>query len=127
MALNLMDDARLPVSSRKVEAYKAAAAKKKRNYYGLLAGCFFIGFGFLINEIIVFGGILVTGISLLNLYASLYAEKQLRIIGKEADAPPASMPVKASTNFETKECTHCKKRIPVTDKFCGECGKKVAE
>jgi len=118
-----MDNGRASASSRKAEVYRRAAAKKKRNIYGLFAGFLFVGFGFFINEIIIFGGAMVVGLSLLNLYASLYAEKQLRILVQGKDAP--TVPVKASMQVETKECTYCKKHIPKSDKFCGECGKKI--
>jgi len=120
-----MDNGRASASSRKAEVYRRAASKKKRNIYGLFAGVFFVGFGIFINEIIIFGGALVVALSLLNLYASIYAEKQLRIIAQEKEAPIAPVPVKASLQVETKECTYCKKHIPKSDKFCGECGKKI--
>jgi hypothetical protein len=115
-----------PASSRRVEAYRRAAAKKRRNTFGLIAGFVFIFIGVFINEIIVFGGALVVGLSVLNLYASVYAEKQLRIIVQMADAPPAPAPARPSPQVDTKECPHCKKQIPSSDKFCGECGKKLA-
>ena len=119
-----MESGKVVVSSRRTEAYRRAVEKKKRNIYGLFLGFFFVGFGIFINEIVIFGGALVISLSLLNLYASIYAEKQLRIIAQEKDAPTAPVPVRASLQVETKECTYCKKLIPKSDKFCGECGKK---
>jgi len=119
-----MENGKGAASSRRTEAYRRAVEKKKRNIYGLFLGFFFVGFGIFINEIVIFGGVLVISLSLLNLYASIYAEKQLRIIAQEKDAPTAPVPVRASLQVETKECTYCKKLIPKSDKFCGECGKK---
>ena len=122
-----MDGGKPSASSRRIEAYKRAAGKKRRNTFGLLVGLIFVGIGlFIINDIIVYGGILVIGISILNLYASIYAEKQLRIIGKEAGAPPEGPSPKAESPEETKKCEYCGKTIPMSDKFCGECGKKLA-
>ena len=120
-----MESGKGVASSRRTEAYRRAVEKKRRNIYGLFAGFFFVGFGFFINEIVIFGGALVVALSLLNLYASIYAEKQLALIAQTEKAPTAPVPVKSSLQVETKECTYCKKHIPTSDKFCGECGKKL--
>lgn len=121
-----MDDAKRSASSRRAEAYRRAADKKPRNIFGLFVGIIFVGIGFFIDDIIVFGGMLIIGISLLNLYASIYAEKQLRMINNATNAPTQSRSAKPSPQIETKECTNCKKRIPVSDRFCGECGMKAS-
>jgi len=118
-------DNRNSIAARKYEVYKRAATKKSRYIIGLLIGLIFIVVGMIIsNEIVIFGGILVAAISLLNLVACRYAEKQLSIIEQEGALPAPRSEAKPSPPVKTKVCIHCGKLIAASSRFCEECGKK---
>lgn len=116
------------ISEKRVEILRRAAKKKTRNVYGLIVGLVFIVIGLFINEIIiVLGGGLIAIISLLNIAASNYAERQLRLIEAEKQnaAPGTQEQIPAKT--EEKKCPHCGKATPLNSNFCEQCGKSLRE
>jgi len=111
-------------SDRKLEVYRRAVKKKPRYILGIIVGIVFIGLGIFSNEFVIFGGAIVLGISIVNLAACNYAEKQLLRMEAEAKSPRTSPEKKKTVNIEEKDCPHCGGRIPASSKFCEKCGKR---
>jgi hypothetical protein len=112
------------LAERKTEVYRRAAGKKSRYTFGLIIGFVFAVVGVFVHEVVVFGGVLLIVISAMNLAASRYAEKQLKILDKREPQPTPSEDAKAPVPAETKDCPHCGKRIPASSRFCEMCGKR---